>query len=291
MSTTWQSDVGRLRRAVVKHPHDAFGGPESVEAQWEGLGYLASPDPSLAVEEFDVFSRLLEGLGVELLFLPQVEDVGMDSIYARDAALVTDAGVILCRMGKSARGGEPSAQALAYSQWGIPVLGSIGGEGRLEGGDVVWLDENTLAIGQGYRTNAEGISRLTALLDPTIEVVTVPLPHFRGPGDVFHLMSMLSPVDRDLALVYSPLMSVPFRDLLLARGYTLVEVPEEEYDTLGCNVLTVAPRVCVMAEGSPETRRRMEAAGVAVHTFSGGEICLKGSGGPTCLTRTLERDR
>ncbi len=291
MSTTWQSDVGRLRRAVVKHPHDAVGGPESVEAQWEGLGYLASPDPSLAVEEFDVFSRLLEGLGVELLFLPQVEDVGMDSIYARDAALVTDAGVILCRMGKSARGGEPSAQALAYSQWGIPVLGSIGGEGRLEGGDVVWLDENTLAVGQGYRTNAEGISRLTALLDPTIEVVTVPLPHFRGPGDVFHLMSMLSPVDRDLALVYSPLMSVPFRDLLLARGYTLVEVPEEEYDTLGCNVLTVAPRVCVMAEGSPETRRRMEAAGVAVHTFSGGEICLKGSGGPTCLTRTLERDR
>ena len=123
-----------------------------------------------------------------------------------------------------------------------------------------------------------------------MQVVAVPLPHFRGPEDVFHLMSIVSLVDDDLAVVYSPLMPVPFRELLISRGFELVEVPEAEYDTLGCNVLTVAPRVCVVADGSPETRRRMEAAGVAVHPFAGSEICLKGSGGPTCLTRTLERD-
>ena len=291
MSTTYQSDVDRLRRAVVKHPRDVFAGPRGVEDQWRVLGYLGPPDSRLAATEFDVFVTLLEGLGVELLLLPKAEDVGLDSIYARDAAVVTDSGVILCRMGKKARSGEPHAQGLAYADWRVPVLGAIDGEGRLEGGDVVWLNPNTLAVGQGYRTNAEGIRQLTELVGPDVEVVTVPLPHFRGPNDVFHLMSILSPVDNDLAVVYSPLMSVPFRDTLLARGLTLVEVPEEEYDTLGSNVLTVEPRVCVMAEGSPETRRRMEAAGVNVHTFPGVEICLNGSGGPTCLTRTLERDR
>jgi len=171
MSTTLQSDVGRRQRAVVKHPRDAFGGHKGV--------YLAPPAPSLAVEEFDVFARLLERLGVELLFLPQVEDMGLDSIYARDAGLVTDAGVILCRMGKTARSSEPDAQRLAYSRWGIPVLGSISGEGHLEGGDVVWLNENTLAVGQGYRTSAEGLRQLAALLGPGIGVVTVPLPRAR----------------------------------------------------------------------------------------------------------------
>jgi N-dimethylarginine dimethylaminohydrolase len=153
----------------------------------------------------------------------------------------------------------------------------------------LWLDERTLAVGRGYRSNAEGIRQLSQVL-PEVEVVTVPLPHFRGPSDVFHLMSIVSPVDNDVAVVYSPLMPVPFRELLLERRITLVEVPEAEYDALGCNVLTVSPRVCVVAEGAPETRRRMESHGIEVHTFQASEICVAGSGGPTCLTRTLERD-
>ena len=291
MSTTYQSDVGRLRRAVLKHVRDAFVSDSAIDVQWTDLGYLGRPDLSVAAREYDAFVGLLEDLGVELLFLPPAEGVGLDSVYARDAAVVTDAGVIPCSMGKAVRRGEPMAQEGAYRTWGLPVLPAVAGEGRLEGGDVVWLDEMTVAVGLGYRTNAEGISQLGELLGPDVEVVTVALPHFRGPADVFHLMSIVSPMDDDLAVVYSPLMPVPFRELLLSRGFELVEVPEEEYDTLGCNVLAVAPRLCVMAEGSPETRRRMEAAGAEVHVFKAAEICVKGSGGPTCLTRTLERER
>ena len=291
MSTTYRSEVGRLRRAVVKHVRDAFVSDDAIDAQWKDLGYRGRPDLPAAAREYDAFVTLLEDLGTELLFLPQAEGVGLDSVYARDASVVTNGGVIPCSMGKAARRGEPKVQEGAYRTWGLPVLPAVAGEGRLEGGDVVWLDEMTVAVGQGYRTNAEGIRQLGELLGSDVEIVTVPLPHFRGPADVLHLMSIVSPIDDDLAVVYSPLMPVPFRELLLSRGFELVEVPEEEYDALGCNVLAVAPRLCVVAEGSPETRRRMEGAGAEVHTFPGSEICLKGSGGPTCLTRTLERER
>ena len=290
MSTSYQSEVGVLKRVVVKHVRDAFVSEEAVEAEWEGLGYLHRPDLATALKEYDAYVDLLRGFGIEPLFLPRSDGVGLDSIYTRDAAVVTDRGTILCNMGKEARRGEPGAQGSAYEAWGVSVRGEIGGKGRLEGGDVLWLDGRTLAVGRGYRTNGEGILQLSELLGPEVEVVTVPLPHFRGPSDVFHLMSIISPIDRDLAVVYSPLMPVPFRELLLDLGIALVEVPEGEYDALGCNVLTVSPRVCVVAEGAPETRRRMEAHGVEVHAVQACEICLTGSGGPTCLTRTLERD-
>ena len=155
---------------------------------------------------------------------------------------------------------------------------------------MLWLDSRTLAVGQGYRTNAEGIRQLRTLLgDAVDEVEVVPLPHWRGPASCLHLMSFISLIDQDLALVYSPLMPVPFRESLLARGFTLVEVPDQEFDTLGCNVLAVAPRVCVMVEGNPRTKALLEAAGAQVHTFEGQEICVKGEGGPTCLTRPLLR--
>jgi N-dimethylarginine dimethylaminohydrolase len=290
MSPSCQSEAGVLKRVVLKHVRDAFVDESVIDAEWEALGYLHRPDFALALKEYDAFVDLLQDFGIEPLFLPRSDGVGLDSIYARDAAVVTDGGAILCNMGKDARRGEPAAQRSAYEAWGVSVRGEISGDGRLEGGDVVWLDERTLAVARGYRSNAEGIRQLAQLLGPEVEVVTVPLPHFRGPSDVFHLMSIVSPVDHDLAVVYSPLMSVPFRELLLERRITLVEVPEAEYDALGCNVLTVSPRVCVVAEGAPETRRRMEAQGIEVHTFQASEICVAGSGGPTCLTRTLERD-
>jgi len=290
MSTSRQSEVGVLKRIVLKHVRDAFVTEQAVEAEWEVLGYLHRPDLATALKEYDAYEDLLRGFGIELLFLPRSDGVGLDSIYTRDAAVVTDQGTILCNMGKEARRGEPMAQGSAYEVWGVPVRGEIAGGGRLEGGDVLWLDARTLAVGRGYRTNGEGIRQISELLGPEVEVVTVPLPHFRGPSDVFHLMSMISPIDKDLAVVYSPLMPVPFRELLTDLGIALVEVPEGEFDALGCNVLTVSPRVCVVAEGAPETRRRMEAHGVEVHTFQASEICVNGSGGPTCLTRTLERD-
>jgi len=160
----------------------------------------------------------------------------------------------------------------------------------MEGGDVAWINERNVAVGLGYRTNAEGIRQLRSLLGSEVDrVVPVPLPHWHGPGDVFHLMSMFSPVDRDLAVVYSRLLPVPFRQLLLKHGCELVEVPDEEFESMGCNVLAVGPRRCVALEGNPITRPRLEAAGAEVHTYRGREISTKGGGGPTCLTRPLVR--
>jgi N-dimethylarginine dimethylaminohydrolase len=216
--------------------------------------------------------------------------VGLDSLYARDASIVCDRGVILCSMGKPLRAGEPEAQRLAFGTWGIPVAGRIEAPGTLEGGDVVWLDERTIAVGRGYRTNDEGIRQLGALLGDSIdELIEVPLPHWRGPGDVFHLMSIISPVADDLAVVYSPLMPVRFRESLIERGVRLVDVPDEEFDSMGANVLAIAPRHAVMVAGNPRTRARLEASGIHVDEYTGHEISLKGGGGPTCLTRPIAR--
>jgi N-dimethylarginine dimethylaminohydrolase len=285
---TLQSDSLALRRVLLKHARDAFVAPQRAAEQWEALGYLGCPDFETAVREHDAFAELLTGLGVEVAWMPP-HDVGMDSIYVRDASVVTDRGVVLCSMGKDARRREPEAQRAVFEALGLPVLGAIAGEGRLEGGDVAWLGPTTLAVGRGYRTNEEGIRQLSDLLGPEVEIVVVPLPHWQGPADVFHLMSMISPLADDLALVHSPLLPVPFRELLLDRGIGLVDVPREEFESMGCNVLAVAPRVAVALEGNPGTRRRMEAAGVQVHLYAGREISAKGCGGPTCLTRPLER--
>ena len=284
-----RSEVARLRRVLLKHPRDAFlDGGETAES-WRDLSWVRAPDLEKAVEEHDAFRGLLESLGVRTELLPPHPDTGTDSIYCRDPSIVTDRGVILCRMGKEARAGEPEAHGAAHRNLGIPVLGEITGSGRLEGGDFVWLDRATAAVGRSYRTNDEGIRQLECLLGDEVELVPVPLPHWKGPSHVFHLMSAFSPLADDLALVRSPLLPVPFRELLLSRGTELVEVAEEELDSLGGNVLAVAPRVGVMLQGNPVTRSRLEAAGVRVHVYRGEEISVPGSGGPTCLTRPLLR--
>jgi N-dimethylarginine dimethylaminohydrolase len=290
MAISFQSDIGVLRRVVMKHPEDAFLSEELLDLEWEKLNYMGRPDRREAQKEFIQLMELLQKFGIEIITLPQAKNVGLDSIYTRDASVVTDKGTILCNMGKKERKGEPEAQNIFYKDSGVSVLGKIVGNGTIEGGDVTWLDSHTLAVGLGYRTNDEGIRQLKALIGPEVDVIPVALPHFRGPKDVLHLMSILSPIDKDLAVVYSPLMSVSFRKLLIAKGFHLIDISEEEYDSLASNVLAVAPRVCVMAEGSPKTKKRLEDHGVEVEIFSGAEICLKGTGGPTCLTRPLERE-
>jgi len=287
-----QSDVGKLRRVAVKHARDAFGDAVAVDRQWRDLRYLARPDVTAAWAEYEHFLALLEAAGVDTLRLPPDDTVGLDSLYARDVSIVCDRGVILCNMGKPQRRTEPAAQEAAFRAAGIPIWGRITGDGTVEGGDVCWIDERTLAVGRGYRTNDAGIRQLRELVRGCVdEVVVVPLPHWRGPEDVFHLMSIVSPIDRHLFLVYAPLIPVPFREALLARGIELVEVAEPEFQTLGCNVLALAPREVLMVTGNRETRARLERAGVTVREFAGREICLKGGGGPTCLTRPLTRDR
>lgn len=285
-----QSEIGAVRRVVLKHPREAFVSDLSIARQWRDLGYLGRPDLQRAMGEFDALVELLEGFGIEVLLLPRDDDVGLDSLYVRDAAVATDDGLILCNMGKDGRRAEPEALERAVGEWGLPIRGAITGDGILEGGDVVWIDDRTLAVGRSYRTNEQGIRQLEEILGDSIdELIVVPLPHYRGPNDVFHLMSVLSPIDEHLALVYSPLLPVPFREWLLARGTWLVETSEGEFDSLGCNLLTLAPRRCIAVAGNPVTRGRLESEGVEVHVLRGEEISLKGLGGPTCLTRPLER--
>jgi arginine deiminase len=197
------SEVGRLARVLLKHPREAFASDAAIAAQWKELNFAAAPSLPKAIEEFDAFVEILQASGAQVDFLPSDERTNLDSIYVRDASVVCARGVILCRMGKRLRSSEPAAQKAAFRKIGIPIVGEISEPGRLEGGDVVWLDDRTIAVGRGYRTNDEGILQLRALLAESIdELVVVPLPHWRGRGDVLHLMSLMSPVDSDLAVVY-----------------------------------------------------------------------------------------
>ncbi len=290
MSFSYQSEIGAIKSILIKHARDAFISEENIHDQWQKLNYQGAPDLARSIDEYDCFVDLLRGFDIDIHFLPKNESVGLDSLYTRDASIVCDKGIILCNMGKPERRSEPAAEKQAFSALDIPIHGAITSAGRVEGGDVVWLDERTLAVGRGYRTNDAGIRQLRELLGECIDVLlVVHLPHWRGPSDVFHLMSVLSPLDRDLALVYSPLMPVPLREALLERDIKLVEVPDEEFETMGCNVLAMAPRKCIMLSGNLETKKRLELADVEVHEFQGWEICQKGCGGPTCLTRPLLR--
>ncbi len=287
---TSQSEFGAITQLVVKHARDAFRDAKTIADEWQPLNFTAAPDFARALDQYERFLEFLRASSCEISMLPEAKGVGMDSIYVRDAAVVCDRGVILCHMGKALRQGEPVAQEAALRELGYPIIGTIQPPGKLEGGDVAWLDERTLAVGHGYRTNASGIAQLREFLGDAIdELIVVPLPHWRGTADVFHLMSIVSPVDRDLAVVYSPLMTVPFREQLQERGFTLVEVPDEEFESMGANVLALAPRRCLMVAGNPITRARLKAAGAEVMEYEGSEISLKGGGGPTCLTRPLKR--
>ena len=290
MPLTCHSEIGKLYSLFIKRSKDAFIDDDHITQQWKALNYLSKPGFDAALTEYDAFEKILQTHCDDLFYLPADDSVTMDSIYCRDAAIATDKGMIICNMGKPARAPEPAAEEKAFIKNNISILGSITSPGTVEGGDVAWLDEQTLAVGHTYRTNMEGIRQLKALLEPIgVQVVVAELPHYKGPSDVFHLMSVLSPVDNDLAVVYSPLMPIAFRNQLLERNYTLIEVPDEEFETMGCNVLALAPRKCLMVAGNNKTKALLEAAGCEVITYTGEEISVKGGGGPTCLTRPVWR--
>ncbi len=286
-----QSETGKIFNILLKHPKDAFLSDENIEKHWQKLNYSSAPEFDKAVEEYDSFVKILKKEVHEFYYLPKDDRTGLDSIYTHDPVIITKKGAILCTMGKFDRQGEPGAIAPILADIGIPVLGAITGDGTLEGGDVVWLNEKTLAVGMGYRTNFEGIRQLKDLTSDFVDnFIVVTLPHWKGPDDVLHLMSMISPVDDDLAVIYSPLMPVPFRQGLIELGIKLIEVPDAEYDNMACNILAIAPRKVVMLTGNPNTKKMLEAEGVTVYEYEGKEISFKGAGGPTCLTRPLLRE-
>ncbi len=282
------TETGPIRELLLKHPRDAWRDPAAVRGAWRALGYTAEPDFARACDEFDRFVGTLRPFAPSIRFLPADRGTGLDSIYVRDAACVTPRGVIVARMGKDLRRDEPRAVADFCREAGWPVAGEVREPGALEGGDVVWLDAATAAVGHGYRTNAEGIRQFRALVRRDgCEVIEVPLPHWAGPEGVLHLMSILSPVDEGKLLVYSPLLPVPFRRSLLERGFTLLEVPGPEFETMGGNVLALGGGRCLALAGNPRTAGVLRKAGLEVLTYGGREISVKGAGGPTCLTRPL----
>ncbi|ALM08131.1 hypothetical protein SB49_10195 [Sediminicola sp. YIK13] len=290
MEYTCHSEYHELDMVLINSISNAFVDEHKLEREWKSLNYLSKPDYLKAEVEFSNFEGLIKSTCATVLLQPGDSDVSMDAIYTRDAAIVTNFGMILCRMGKERRIYEPKVQEATYQKNNIQILGKIEAPGTLEGGDVAWLDESTLAVGHSYRTNEEGIQQLKKLLSPfSIKVLVVELPHYKGPSDVFHLMSIFSPVDKDLAVVYSPLLPIHFRKELLNRGFELLEVPELEFDSMGCNVLAISPRNCVMVAGNAKTEALLINAGCKVNTYVGEEISVKGGGGPTCLTRPLRR--
>ena len=283
--------VGPLRAVVVKRPEQAFRGASAINAEWKELGFTRPPNLEAAAREHRQLVSLLEAAGARVYFLPEDSRTNLDSIYVHDPVLITNAGAVILQTGKVARRGEGPAMQDALNGLGVPTLGTIEGGATAEAGDMIWLDSRTLLVGRGFRTNQTGIEWLSLLLQPLdVTVIPVPLPYWTGPEDMLHLMSFMSLLDTNLAVVYRKLLPVPLYELLVERGVTLVDILEDEYMTLGCNVLAVAPRRVVMASGNPITRSRLERAGCTVSEFDGSEICIPGAGGPTCLTRPLLRD-
>jgi len=284
------SETDKIESILLKHPKDSFCNQDTIDANWRDLHYKGRPEYRTVVEEFECFVELLKKDVAHIHYLPKDSKTGLDVIYTRDPALITKKGAVLCNMGKKQRQEEPFSMGKYLDEIGIPILGSISGEGKLEGGDVVWLDEHIIAVGIAYRSNEEGVRQLRDLTAGIIEeIIPVPLPHWNGKEDCFHLMSIISPVDKGLAVVYSRLMPVPFREYLISRGIKMIEVPDSEYESMGCNVLSIAPRKCIVISGNPMTKQMLENEGVEVFEFNGDNLCHKGGGGPTCLTRPILR--
>jgi dimethylargininase len=281
-----QSMVAPLRIVLVRRPDETFAVNDPVA--WH---YTARPDLTVAQQEHDGLVALLRQGGAEVVYHDEPQPDHADAIFAFDPALMTDHGAIILSMGKSQRRGEEAAMARRFEQLGVPILYTLQGDARAEGGDLLWIDHDTLAVGLGFRTNAEGQRQLREVLSGIgVKVIPVELPYYTGPKACLHLLSLISIVDDNTAVVYLSLMTVPFWQELQRRDFKLIEIPEEEFPTMGTNVLALAPRKCLMLEGNPITKHLLEEAGCEVVAYKGNEISLKAEGGPTCLTRPILRD-
>ena len=286
-----QDMTSTIRRVLIKSPENAYKNQVNIDSQYQDLNYFGKPDFVRSLEDYESFRSILKKSGVEIHDLPADDITSLDSIYTHDPCLISNSGVVLCSMGKILRKKEPEMISKYFKSLNIPIIGKISAPGKLEGGDIVWIDNRTVAVGVGYRSNLEGIAQLKEILSGDVdEVIPVHLPHWTGPSDCLHLMSNISPINRDLFLVYSKLLPVSFREYLLDRGIKLLEVPDDEYESMGCNVLAIAPKKVIMIEGNDVTKNLLEKEGVDVSTYPGLEISYKGAGGPTCLTRPFLRE-
>lgn len=263
-----------LERVIVKHPNEAFQNQNHLADQWKTFNYLEEPNFKEAVREYSNFIGILEKYVPQIDYLPASPEVGMDSLYAHDPVKFTPAGAIILKSGKKLRQPEAVVYKKFLAEREIAIVGELTGDAVSDGGDIVWLDDKTLVVGRGYRTNDEAIRQLKEMTASFVdEFIVVQLPHDQGEAECLHLMSFISMVDRDLAVVHSPLMPVFFRQLLIERKIQLIEVPKDEYDTLGCNVLALAPRVCVIVSGNASTKKQLLDAGATVYDW--GEVVIR----------------
>ena len=283
------NEYSALVQIAIRDSKNAFVSQEKLHKEWQNLRFHAMPDINNAYIEFDSFRQLLKSTGADIIDLPASDNLTIDSIYPRDSTLICPEGIIVCNMGRATRTPEATINMSTYESYGHTIAGRIVAPGTLEGGDFIWIDEHHAAVGLGPRTNQEGIDQLHAILGTGVDLHVVPLPEPDHPDDVLHLMSIISPVDRDLVLVYRPFIPDSFIQWLSDLGIACVEVPEEEYLTMGCNVLAIGPRKVIMLANLPGVKLVLEQQGCQVYTYKGLDISRKGEGGPTCLTRPLIR--
>jgi N-dimethylarginine dimethylaminohydrolase len=280
--------VSPLKQVLVCTPR-AAGWDSPMANRWKELGFGHTPNFSLAQDQHDELCRQLQKAGAEVVELPACNTLSLDAVYTHDSSLSTDRGLVILNPGKENRVAEGAVHGKFALGAGITVAGQIKPPGTIEAGDIVWLDDKTLLIGRGFRTNPMGIAQMRALL-PGVEVISAPLPYGTGPSACLHLMSLMSLLDRRMVLVDLPWLAVEIVQLLRARGYTFVEIDYSERDTLACNVLALGGNRLLAIEENVKTNQKLRDAGFEVQTFAGSELCINGGGGPTCLTRPLVRN-
>jgi N-dimethylarginine dimethylaminohydrolase len=282
--------VAPLKRVLVHSPRSAGWNRPGTVAHWQEFGFHHAPGFALAQSQHDVLCQELAAAGAQVIELPPGDDLSLDAVYAHDASLATDFGLILMRPGKANRVAEARHHGAFSMKVSVSTFGEIQAPGTTEAGDIVWLDAKTLLVGHGYRTNADGIQQMRAILAPKgVDVIPAPLPYGPGPSACLHLMSLISLLDEKTAIVDLPWLAVETVELLKSRGFSLIEIEYSERDTLACNILALGNKRLLAIEENRKTNDKLHAAGFDVRTFPGSEICINGSGGPTCLTRPLLR--
>ena len=284
------SNVSTLKTVLLKNPQAAFKSQKTIDLQWQDLNFIDKPDFKKSVTQYGNFIDILNDNHVEILYIPEDEKTSLDSIYTHDPIFMTPNGAVIGNMGKTQRKPETIMMKNYLNEIGVPILGEIINDATLEGGDVIWIDEKTVAAGLTYRTNIKGIDQLRKILSTiSVEVISVDLPHWNGSVDVLHLMSLISPLKEDLFLIYEKLLPVGFLELLNQLDIKTISIADEDYDSLGCNVLPLSTTKCLITSGNDKTSKIIEEKGIEVIEFQASEICYKGSGGPTCLTRPIYR--
>lgn len=285
-----QSMYDKLETVLIKKAEDAFISQKYIDENYKKYNYVGRPILKNLKKDYESFERILRNNVKNIYYLPKDTSAGIDSVYAHDTLKATEKGVIYFQMGKALRRNEPALARKYLESIGVPTLGAITGTGTMEGGDVVWVDPETVAIGLGYRTNAEAIRQFWEITKGIVrEVITVPLPHAEGKERVLHLQSLISIIAKDLVVMYSRYLPAFFREYLIERGFSIIEVSDEEYLTMGTNVLALSPGKCVMLRGNKNVKKSIEDHGGEVFEYDGMDLSMKGEGGPTCLTAPLLR--